>query len=112
MSVADLEARLKGLRIVDPEPGIAGRALETLRMKRHLRIAWIAAAAALLLAVGVGRSGTQSPTKGPVAAPQFVEIEGVRQVLVAEARPSPEALATAFREKRSLETRLLQGDLR
>ena len=112
MSLDDLEGRLRGLKMADPQPGIAGRALETLRLKRHLRIAWVAAAAALLLAVGVGMSGTPSPTKGPVAAPQVVEIEGVRRVILAEARPSPKALAMAFAEKRSLETRLLQGGLR
>ena len=112
MSLDDLEGRLRGLKMADPQPGIAGRALETLRLKRHLRIAWVAAAAALLLAVGVGRSGSpaSSHVQGPVA--QVVEVQGIRRVILAEARPSPRTLATAFHDKRNLETRLLQGGLR
>lgn len=108
MSVADLEHKLRSLKMADPEPGIAGRALETLRLNRHLKVAWGAAAAALVLAVGVGMSGNPAPVAAP--AVQVLEVEGVRRVV--QARPSPRAIQLAFAERKSLEARLIQGSLR
>lgn len=103
MSVAELENRLRALKMADPEPGIAARAFEALRLKRHLRLAWSAAAAALLAAALVGRTGSPAP------ASRVVEVEGVRRIAVP---PSPRAVRLAFAERKGLETRLLEGGLR
>ena len=57
MSVTDLEARLRRLKLAEPAPDLGERVLETAlsmhRLGRQLRLAWGAAAAAALLAVAV-----------------------------------------------------------
>ena len=82
MSVPDLEARLRQLRLTEPPADLGGRVLETARtlrhLGRHLRVAWGAAAAAALLVVAIHRAEParmRIPTPMPELPEEMAGIE-------------------------------------
>ncbi len=82
MSVPELEARLRRLKLAEPPPALAQAVLatakEALGYRRHLRLAWGSAAAAAVMAVGVSWRGPEAP-RAPVPAleipPEIAEID-------------------------------------
>ena len=113
MSVPELEARLRRLKLAEPPPDLGkdvlAAAAEALSLRRHFRLAWGTAAAAALLAVTVN---WREPALPPAPMPQ------IPQELLAMDPALPfkmklVALAQASGPGRDLaaERRTLEGDM-
>lgn len=116
MSVPDLEARLRRLRLADPPPDLGERILAEaavlLHLQRRLRTAVCAAAAALLLAVGTaalpGSPTAPAPAQDTSTSTLAIEFGLPRTFLVAEA--APRFNLDDLRTRARMTERLLRGE--
>ncbi len=119
MSVPELEARLRRLRLAEPEPDLGGRVLETAlsmrRLGRQLRLAWGAAAAAALLAAGtcwMEPVRSQPPIRMPEDLASLAEIDPAlarRAQVLAMALPREDAWDTLHTRTAAMKT--LEGEI-
>lgn len=120
MSVPDLEARLRRLKLAEPPDALEGRMLAAAasmgRLRRRFRMALAAMAASMLLAVTAGRlsgAGTSVPAARPAPSvpSEILAIDPAlarRAELLAWIAPMP---APSFRATHDALRKLSQGEL-
>ena len=81
--------------MADPEPGIALRALESLRLQRSLRLSWGTAAAAAVLVMACSLLNSSQPSPAPMQIPEkLAGLDSIlprKVLLLAMAPPRPDA---------------------